>query len=142
MDNKFLNTVRILFIGIFLAPLMFLGVILFTQSGQEKPLTVANDPFFFIVVIMSVGAIIASTMLYKKRLPAIQEMTDTAAKLNAWKSLLIIKLAIIEGVTLFAVVVLQIQLANIYLFIALALSAYQLTNIPTEEKIKTDCNLQ
>ncbi|HNI53991.1 MAG TPA: hypothetical protein PK511_05680, partial [Chitinophagales bacterium] len=102
---------------------------------------VANDPFFFIVVIMSVGAIIASTMLYKKRLPAIQEMTDTAAKLNAWKSLLIIKLAIIEGVTLFAVVVLQIQLANIYLFIALALSAYQLTNIPTEEKIKTDCNL-
>ena len=141
MPKNYYASLRLVFLSIFAAPLMFLAVVIFTRNGENTPLVIGNDPFFFIVVIMGTGAIIASKFLYEKRLASIKAMSTPDEKLNAWRALFIMRVAIIEGVTLFTVIVFQMQHTDIYMFIALALSAFQITHYPKENKIKNDCEI-
>lgn len=144
MNNSSLNLIRpmqLIFASIVLMPAIFLGAVLFLQSGAQKQPTDYSDPFLYISVIISTAAVIGSTLIYRLRLPAIRQQTGLTEKFNAWKIAFIISIALIEGATLFAIVCLYMTTYDVFLYIAVALLTTQFMNLPTREKIKKDLDL-
>lgn len=141
MDNKFLLSIRIVFLGVFIAPVIFLCVVLAMQKDIARPLTRADDPFLYIVIIVATMAVISSNMLYRLRLPAVKTLTSNSEKLAGWRTLFIVRLAMIEGATLFAIVALLLQECQIYLYIAAALIGVQTLNFPKASSIQNEIEL-
>lgn len=141
MEQQYLRSVRILFSAIFMGPIIFTGIVLFLQAEVNRTFTVEGDPFQYVAIIIGTSAVIASTILYRMRLPALKSLNQMDDKLQSWKILFIIRLAILEGAILFSVVCLLMQEADIYLYIAAGLTGVQALNFPIETTIKNDLNI-
>lgn len=138
---NFLRPVQMIFASIVFMPAIFLGIIIFLQSEDQKQVTNYGDPLLYISVIIATAAVIGSTLIYRFKLAGIKQMPDANSKLNAWRSVFIISIALIEGATMFAIVCLFITGFDIFLYIAVALLATQFMNLPTREKVKKDLDL-
>lgn len=142
MDNNFLQSMRIIFIGILMGPLLFLGVVMMLQQGHPRTLMGAESPLLYVVILAATAGVISSNMLYRMRVPGIKSLPENTSKLAAWRTLFIIKIAIIEGVTLLTIVSLMLNEGDIYLYIAVALLGLQTLNFPTANTIQNDCEIQ
>jgi len=136
-----LKKMQIIFIAVVLGSVVYLPVVLFIRSGQEAQPADYNDPLFYVCVIAATAAVIWSNLLYKLRLPAIRQKATAQEKIDAWRILLILSIAIVEGATVFAVICLFISGADIFMYIAVALIAVQFMNFPTRRRIQNDLDL-
>lgn len=141
MFTQFLRSIRIIFAGIFMGPVIFLGIVLFLQTGIDRPFTIPDDPFLYVVIAAATVAIISATMLYRMRLPQARAQGTVEDKLTAWRTLFIVKLALTEGAILVSIVVLFLQEADIYVYLAAALIGVQSLNFPKESTIKSELDI-
>lgn len=138
---NFLRPVQIIFASIVLSPIIFLAIIIYLHSGSEQKTADFSDPLLYAGIIFGTSAVIGSTLMYRLRIPAIKRMENLNEKLNAWRSIFIVAIALIEGATLFAAVCLFVTGYDIFLYISAALLSAQFMNLPTREKIKKDLEL-
>ncbi len=139
--NGYLKTLQILFIGLFIGPILFLGVCLFIQSGNQPVEQTGQSPLFFIAIGFATIGIIGSRAMYASRISKLQALDNTQQKLDGWRTTFIIRMAMIEGPTLLSVVGLLIEEQRVFLFLALVLLFFQALNFPTKSKIQSDLNL-
>ena len=140
-QQKYLKSLQIIFIAIVLGSVSYLAAVVFIKIDDQDTVTNYNDPLLYIVIAMTTIAIISSYLIYKFRLPGIKGKESVSEKLNAWRTLFIIRIALMEAACLFSVVGLFLTGFDIFLYMAVALIAFQFINIPTREKIKNDLEL-
>lgn len=100
-----LSKFRIIFIALLLGQLLFLGVTIFLTLGATQP----EDPkegeiFLFIVPIVLVFGMTAGALISKQRLIQLQKIKELQTRLNGYQQISIIRLALLEGPNLFAIV--------------------------------------
>jgi len=139
--NGYLKTLQILFIGLFTGPILFLGVCLFIQSGNQPVEQTGQSPLFFIAIGFAVIGIMGSRALYSSRIAKIQEMDNVKQKLENFRTAFIIRLALIEGPTLLCIVGLLVEEQQIFLYVAIVLILAQALNYPTKSKVANDIQI-
>lgn len=140
-NNGYLKSLQIVFFSLLMGPILFLGVCLFLQNGSPHVEQTTDSSLFFIALGFATVGIIGSRTIYNTRISKLKLLSDAEDKLNGWRTTFIIRLALIEGPTLFCVVGLLLEEQRVFLFLAIVLIAFQALNFPTRNKIQEDLNL-
>ncbi len=141
LNNTYLKTVSIIHLALLIGQAMFATVV-FIQSGSTKIVfNDASDSYFFIVIGLAVGGFAASNFLFKQNLNKANEQTDIKSKLAKYQSALIIRYALLEGPSLFGIVVYLLTGNLFYLIVSIVIMLYFLSLMPTKEKIKEELQL-
>src|SRR5215217_9774221 len=104
MKDNFFKRQQIFFTVVALTPVFILAIILYLQKDYPKSDTDYNDTYLYISVIFCTLAVIGSTMLYRLQMPAARSKETNDAKLIAWQSSFMLKIALIEGAAIINIV--------------------------------------
>ena len=108
----------------------------------QKPSTgTNNDMLIFIVPAITVTSFAAGHLLFKKLIGNINSQSPLKAKLISYQSATLIRLALLEGPSLFAIVSFLITGKLVFIGIAAAIILYFIYLRPTKQKIEDDLNL-
>ena len=97
-SREYFKTIKIIHIAMIMGIIFFGIVAIFNQSSLGFPICEQITKIYLILVLVFVVfGIIASNMIYKKKLVKIKEKTSLKEKLEEYRGALIIKFALVEG---------------------------------------------
>jgi len=100
-----------------------------------------NEVFIFIVPTLGIASLLGSIIVFKGKLSRIKEISDISAKLTEYRSAQIIRWALYEGPSFFAIVVYILTGEVYYLgMVILALILFGMT-FPSQERLVKDLDL-
>lgn len=97
--------------------------------------------FIYIIPVFVLGGFIASNLLFKNRLKAIDQKSSLMIKLTDYHEALVVRYALLEGPTLFAIVVYMVTGNTLFILFAAFIVLYFLTIRPDREKAIRDLEL-
>lgn len=137
--NTFLKTISIIHLALIAGQIMFAAVTFMitnkTTTGQR------DNVFIYVVPIMAFTGLAVSNILFKTLVNKIDGQSPLKTKLAAYQSALIVRFALLEGPSLFAIVSFMLTGNLIFLGISGAIIAYFIYLRPTKQKIEDDLNL-
>jgi hypothetical protein len=140
--RNYLNTLKIIHIALTVGQLLFAAVVFYlVYSGQ-----VAGDPsssgmFMMIVPFFIIAGVGASIMIFNTRRNKIRQKTDLKEKLSDYRVTQILRYALLEGPTLFALVVAIITGDLGFLYIALGIVVLFASYAPSRGRVISDLQL-
>ena len=139
--KKYIKTLSTIHLALLGGMLMFVAVSYMQIETNILSFDYENDTFFLLVPLLTLGGVVASFIVPAKTINALPKESSLREKLMAYQTSSIIKYALIEGPSLFAIVS-YMQTENLYyLIIAGALMTYFLTLRPSKSKIEMDLSL-
>jgi hypothetical protein len=141
-SGGYFNSIKIIHIALVVGVVFFtlVSVLLqiqgFDTIGQE-----IDNVLLIVVPIFALFGIFASNLVFKKKLNGIRKKSNLKEKMEEYRSALIIKLALIEGPSFFAVVSYLLTGNSIYLGILLLLIIVFLIYTPNKTKLINDLEL-
>jgi hypothetical protein len=140
MQNGFLNTMRIIFFALLAGQIIFIAVAFFTVNNN--PPQSQSDDLFNIIVPVAIGfGLLMSNMLFKQMLAKIKKDDSFEQKLEAYRSALIVRYALLEGPSIFSTVVYLLSGNIIFLAFSGVMILAFLMNMPSQNKATQDLNL-
>jgi len=140
--SKFVPTLKIIHIALIMGQLVFAGVVLFLDSqnsvGMAKEL---SNIFLFLALIFTGGGIFMSRTFYKSKLDAIEQEQALDIKLAQLRTAMIMKYAILETPSIFALAGFLITGNYLILLFALLVIAVFVMEAPSLEKISQELQL-
>lgn len=100
-----------------------------------------NDVLLLIVPIVAVSSFIIGHLLFKKLLSNIKTESPLKAKLLSYQSATLVRLALLEAPSLFAIVSFMLTGKMVYMGIAALIVLYFIYLRPGKQKIEDDLNL-
>jgi hypothetical protein len=97
--------------------------------------------FIYIIPFFVLGGFIASNLLFKNRLKAIDQKSSLMIKLTDYRAALVLRYALLEGPTIFAIVVYLVTGNSIFILFAAIIVLYFLMIRPDREKAIRDLDL-
>ena len=146
MNHNFTAEVRslkVVHFAMVVGQVFFMAIVFFLAYTKELDINNAdlNRVFIYLVPVIAAGGCIASIWMFRIRLKIAKSMSDLQVKLMAYRSALVIRYAIIEGVSIFAIVISLVTGKLLYLGIAGILILYFLALLPGIERIASDLEL-
>lgn len=142
-SKEYFNGLTIIHAALLIGQVLFACVAYYLNSNEpfSNNSRGLNDVFQIVAPIFVVGGIMGSTFLTIAQLKSIKERTTLPEKLGSYRAVHIVKLALLEGPSLFAIVC-YLLTAN-YLFLGLAglIIVIFLINWPTRDKVAKDLEL-
>lgn len=121
------------------------GVVLFTlvvfSIAPQKGFSISTDPFVIVAIILPVFGIVVGNFLYKSLTGKISADRSLSQKIVALQAAYIARFALLEGPSLFAVVVYLLTGNQFFLAILAIILAYFISIRPTRSKIIEDLKL-
>jgi hypothetical protein len=137
----FLKTNTIIYSALLIGQALFGIVAFFIAIKPVVNLKPGDDVLFYLVPVITISGGFIGAMLYKKRLTELANTATLKEKTSSYQTALIIRYALSEGATLFAIVVF-LQGANLYYLIIAGLNIlYFLSLRPTKQKMEDELSL-
>jgi hypothetical protein len=136
---QLVKTTSIIHLALTAGQILFAAI---TFIIPKKPTTnTGNDMLIFIVPVMAISCFAAGHLLFKTLLDKIDVQSPLKAKLISYQSATIIRLALLEGPSLFAIVSFMLTGNMVFIGIAAAIILYFIYLRPSKQKIEDDLNL-
>ena len=140
MQNSFLKTMRIIFFALLAGQIIFMAVAFFTVNNN--PPQSQSDDLFNLIVPVAIGlGLFMSSLLFKQMLAKIKKDDSFEQKLEAYRSALIIRYALLEVPSIFSTVVYLFSGNIIFLAFSGVMILAFLINMPSRDKATQDLNL-
>lgn len=133
------KTTTIIHMALAAGQILFAAVTFIIPKNQVK--SAGNDMLIYVVPVLAITCFIAGHILFLKLLSNIKRDTTLKAKLTAYQSATIVRLALLQGASLFGIVCFLLTGKLIPIAISGALIAYFIYLRPTKQKIEDDLNL-
>lgn len=141
-SKQYFTTLKLLFFALFIGQLSFLLIALYLVINNKfSGDPTLKDSFIYIVPAFMVGAIFIGQVIYKSHLTKLKQKNTLIEKMNGYKIALIIRLALLEGATLFSLIVYLLTSEVTFVAMAIIGLAYFLLLIPAANKIAVDLEL-
>lgn len=135
------KSILIIHIALLVGQVLFAAVTLNLQASNTHFKINTADVFTFIVPVFAVVGFTVSKLLNRRQLDTIQTDWTPNKKLTTYQTAMIIKLATLEGPSLFGIVVFFITGNLFFLSISGILMLYFILLTPTKEKVSDDAKL-
>lgn len=137
----FLKSMSLIHLALLGGQLLFAIVALAISPKVYFAITETDDVFVFIVPLLAIAGFMSGYILFKRQLNALRDKNSLGAKIVAYQTALIIRLALLEGPSLFGVVTF-LQTGNLFfLVISALLMLYFFSLRPTKDKMEIDLDL-
>jgi hypothetical protein len=134
------RTINIIHMALIAGQAVF-AFVMFTQSQQTTIKFDRQDEFIFIIPIFGVGSLFISNFLFKTLIAKAVTLPDLFSKLTGYQTAVIVRMALLEGASLFAIVTYNLTSNFLFLLISIFLMIYGVIIRPTVEKIADDLEL-
>jgi hypothetical protein len=142
MQNNFLKPITLIYYALLAGQIMFMAVAYLLNSNQISPTKHEMYDMFIIIVPIIIGSgLFLSNFIFKMLIGKIEQKTSIENKLMTYRSALIIKYALMEGPSLFAIVAFLISGNAIFLAFAAVMILAFILQRPNRDKIAQDLNL-
>lgn len=140
--KAYLTSLSIIHTALIMGQLLFAGVTFYlNNSGQYMPDKSLNTVFMLVVPGLVIVGIVASNALFSSRIKNIKEKQDFSAKLEAYRSVSIMRWALLEGPSLFAIICYFLTGNNKFLLMAGILIVIFVLKRPSKDKLVQDLEL-
>lgn len=149
MDNikqtsgTYFRSLTIVFYALIIGQVFFGLISLFLVTTNNFKLDGADlrSVFIYIIPVFALGGFISSNLVFKNRLKAIDKESNLEIKLADYRAALVVRYALLEGPSIFAIVVHLVTGDTIFILLAAFIVLYFLTIRPNKEKAVSDLNL-
>ncbi|MDB5158274.1 MAG: hypothetical protein JWR50_2981 [Mucilaginibacter sp.] len=138
--QPFIKTISIIHLALIIGQVLF-AVVAFAKMDSTNINFDKNDVFLFVAPIMAIGGFIASNIVFKQQLVRAKDKMVLKDKLVAYQSALITRFALLEGASLFNIVVFLKTGNLLYLIISGLIIFYFIIIRPTKDKVVEDLEL-
>ncbi|TFF30449.1 hypothetical protein [Mucilaginibacter psychrotolerans] len=139
---EFLRTITIIHLALAVGQILFGLVVLLLNKRIIINVRYTNDPLVFAVPLLAVISFFLSNFLFNKLLSSgIKDDSTLKQKLLCYQTSLIVRLALLEGPSLFGIVAFFISGQLFFLLISAALVVYFIYIRPTKANIEEVLNL-
>jgi hypothetical protein len=139
--QSYLRTITIIHLALVAGQILFAVVVLNITREKGIDLHSTNDPFFFAALILAVAAMVGSVFIFQKLVADAVTKFTLKEKLMTYQSALIVRFALLQGASMFAIVVNMLTGNLFYLIISCVLILSLIIIRPTKNKIENDLNL-
>lgn len=137
--STFVKTNTIIHLGLLMGQIVFAATTLLISKNQAH--TQNTDVFIYIAPALAITGFFTGHFLFRKLLGNIKGDSPLKAKLADYQSATIIRLASLEGPSLFAIVCFMLTGNMVFLGISAAIILYFIYLRPTRQKIEDDLAL-
>ena len=141
--TNYIKNLRIVYFITLISPLVLIGIF---SLAIDKGTVMMNDSideiFKYLIPIFGMLFIPIGFILFKKRLKSVVENDDISSKLQLYRGIVVLRIALIEGVAILSAIAFLITLNNLYTAYTLISLAFYLPIYPTIDKIKADLNIE
>jgi hypothetical protein len=149
MDNikqtsgTYFRSLLIVFYGLIIGQVFFglISIFLVNTNNFKSEGEDLRSVFIYIIPVFALGGFILSNVIFKNRLKAIDRKSGLMIKLNDYRTALVVRYALLEGPSLFAIVVYLVTGDSIFILLAAFIVLYFLTIRPYREKAISDLDL-
>jgi len=139
-SKSYLKTLTIIHFALAVGQIIFAIIVFAHHQKTEMVVDPINDVMFIPFLVTLLMAFAVGPVIYKKLLSQVHGKSLTI-KLNQFRAASIVKYALIEGPSLFGIVIYFLSGNFFYLLVSGLLIIYFLTLRPTKEKIEKGLNL-
>lgn len=136
-----LKTAKIIHLALLSGQLMFAFVTISISKNPSFNMKSVNYPFFIVAPLLAVSCFLIGNFLFKKMVSNLQNKPALIDKLTGYQSALIVKCALLEGSSLFVIVVFMLTNNWFFLLISACIILYFITLRPGTEKVADDLQL-
>ncbi|WP_235295934.1 hypothetical protein [Portibacter marinus] len=142
MKSKgFYRSISIIHTSLFIGQLMLFAILLYLKQDFELKTDFQEDIFLLILPALILSVYFLGNYIYQSRIKSIIPSESLDQKLITYRSAVIIRLALIEGVTLLALMIYFINGNSMYLIMALILLVYFYSLKPGKDKLNDKAQL-
>jgi hypothetical protein len=142
-SGVYFRSLTVVFYGLIFGQVLF-GLLSFLLMSTNKVVPEGEnlkDVFIYIVPASALLGFILSNILFKNRLKLMDENSTLLMKLNCYRGALIVRYALLEGPSIFSIVVYMVTGYVVFLIISALIVIYFLTLMPGKEKAIEDLEL-
>jgi hypothetical protein len=133
----------IAFYGLIIGQVLFglLSFFLVSTNSFSSEGADLRSVFIYVVPVFVLTGFFLSNLIYKNRLKGIDRKSSLMIKLTSYRAALIVRYALLEGPSMFAIVVYLVTGDIIFILLAALVVFYFLTIRPNREKVIKDLGL-
>lgn len=140
--KKYLTSLTLIHVMLLIGQVVFTAVVLFISEELKLNMFETDNEFYVVVPLLAVAGYYAGEFIFKQNLTAIANNNNSLKdKLKGYQVALIIKLALLEGPTLLALVALLLSGNLYFLLIAASLMLYFYLQKPSKDRIVEELKL-
>jgi hypothetical protein len=134
---------QIIAYAMILGQLLFVGVSIYLIKikGAYFGKTNLNEVFLYLAPLLTISCIVGGFVFFKSRMKLIKDKTNIIEKLIDYRSALIIRWALFEGPSFFAIMVYIITANSFFLCIVIITIAIFIITKPSREMLEKDLEL-
>ena len=141
-SKTFLRSLSIIHVALLFGQLVFLSIALFLKLSSDTIITNSfSFPFSIVVPLLVIGCLIASKVVYTIKTKQVQSKDGITDKMQIYYVATIIKLALLEGPSLFTIVVFLLTGEVYFSIFTLILVLAFIVSKPSREKAIVDLKL-
>jgi hypothetical protein len=142
-DNaSYFTSLSILHIAFLVGQLIFAGVASFLVFSNAVPPSLEDSVALQVAaILLAIGGLVAGQMLYNKRVNEAQAAQTTDEKLATFRAVFIMKDALLEGPSIFALVIFLLTGKMLYLCVSGALILWFALQYPYRSKVLSELSL-
>lgn len=142
-SKEYLKTLQIIYYALISGQVIFGLVALFLRKmiGLDTGLQDLTDIFLYLVPVFIFGGYLLSRILFKSNLKTAINKSSLIEKMSDYRAALVIRYALLEGPSFFAIVVYLLTGSLIFLGMAGLIIVLFFTMKPTKERSVTDLQL-
>ncbi|MFD0749399.1 hypothetical protein ACFQZS_04550 [Mucilaginibacter calamicampi] len=135
-----IRTINIIHLALIAGQALF-ALVAFTNSQQTTVKFDEHDQFTFIIPGFAIASFLISNFLFKTLIAKAVNLPDLLSKLTGYQTALIVRMAALEAISLFAIVTYILTSNFLFLLISVILMVYGVIIRPTVDKIADDLQL-
>ena len=135
-NNKFFSLLNILYYALLIGNILFIAIAYWiVQSGSMGSSIPQSENILLIAAILVSVLIMASNMIFKKKLPKIQLMNGVQEKTKAYLSIFIIRISFLQSASFIATIFYLLTSNTLLLALAGLIAFLFLTIKPSKKRI-------
>lgn len=136
-----LKIIQIIHVALLAGQVLFAMTTVFISRKLMLNIRDMNDPFLIVAPVLAVTGALGGWYLYKNKLQGVDPQASLPTKLDAYFTALLMRLALLEAGSLFAITCLMLTEEVYFLVIAGIIMLYFVYLRPTADKIAEALNL-
>ncbi|WP_417611815.1 hypothetical protein [Owenweeksia hongkongensis] len=138
-SKEYFKALSIIHAVLLVGQLLFMGALLLSNDNQETENS--GNLFLFIAPALALGGVLGGIFLERTRINSIKKKKDLKEKVSSYQTTLIMKFALLEGPSLFALVCYSLTVDYTFLTLSGLLILILLANRPSRDKMIKDLEL-
>ena len=135
-NSKFIQNLKLIHLALLVGQLFFIGItVMLKGENAYSNIFATSESFYFPVLILTALGILIGDFIYKLRCGVLDDSHSFEFKLNLYRSATIIKFALFEAPSLFAIVAFFTTGNFFYLAFSIFMIALTFFHKPTKEKM-------